>query len=63
MIERVTSADGLDVEVPGIVPKLSLTPGAITRRAPTLGEDTAAVLQEVGVTPEQWAALQARGLV
>lgn len=63
MIERITSADGLSVEVPGIVPRLSLTPGAITRRAPTLGEDTAAVLREVGVTPEQWAALQARGLV
>ena len=29
---------------PGIVPKLSLTPGAITRRAPTLGEDTEVVL-------------------
>jgi len=26
------------------VPKLSLTPGAITRRAPTLGEDNDAVL-------------------
>jgi formyl-CoA transferase len=38
MIERVTTAEGLSVEVPGIVPKLSLTPGAITRRAPTLGE-------------------------
>jgi formyl-CoA transferase len=44
MIERITSADGLSLEVPGIVPKLSLTPGAITRRAPTLGEDTEAVL-------------------
>jgi formyl-CoA transferase len=44
MIERITSADGLSLEVPGIVPKLSLTPGAITRRAPTLGEDTQAVL-------------------
>ncbi|CAN5460752.1 CoA transferase [soil metagenome] len=44
MIQRVTTADGLSVEVPGIVPKLSLTPGAITRRAPTLGEDTLAVL-------------------
>ena len=44
MIERVTTADGLSLEVPGIVPKLSLTPGAITRRAPTLGEDTEAVL-------------------
>jgi formyl-CoA transferase len=30
--------------VPGIVPKLSLTPGAITRRAPTLGEDNDQVL-------------------
>jgi formyl-CoA transferase len=47
MLERVTTADGLAVEVPGIVPKLSLTPGAITRRAPKLGEDTAAVLQEL----------------
>ena len=44
MIERIISADGLSLEVPGIVPKLSLTPGAITRRAPTLGEDTEAVL-------------------
>ena len=44
MIQTVTTADGLSVEVPGIVPKLSLTPGAITRRAPTLGEDNADVL-------------------
>ena len=44
MIQTVTTADGLNVEVPGIVPKLSLTPGAITRRAPTLGEDNADVL-------------------
>ncbi len=44
MIERITSADGLSLEVPGIVPKLSLTPGGITRRAPTLGEDTEEVL-------------------
>jgi len=43
MLERITTADGLALEVPGIVPKLSLTPGAITRRAPTLGEDTEAV--------------------
>ena len=44
MIERVVTAAGLELEVPGIVPKLSLTPGAIARRAPTLGEDTEAVL-------------------
>jgi formyl-CoA transferase len=44
MLQTVTTADGLSVEVPGVVPKLSLTPGAITRRAPTLGEDNDAVL-------------------
>ena len=39
MIERITTADGLSLELPSIVPKLSLTPGTITRRAPMLGED------------------------
>jgi formyl-CoA transferase len=63
MLERVTSAEGLAVDVPGIVPKLSATPGAITRRAPTLGEDTDAVLREIGVTPGQLAALRERGVV
>ena len=45
MIQRVTTADGLSLDVPGIVPRLSLTPGAITQRAPRLGEHTDAVLQ------------------
>jgi formyl-CoA transferase len=40
----VTTHDGLTVEVPGIVPKLSRTPGAIMRRGPVLGEDTDEVL-------------------
>ena len=39
MIQRVTSADGLALDVPGVVPVLSDTPGAIRRRAPQLGED------------------------
>ena len=63
MIVPVTTADGLIVDTPGIVPKLSATPGAITRRAPTLGEDTDAVLREVGITPAQLAALRARGVI
>lgn len=49
MIQSVTTAEGLTLEVPGIVPRLSETPGAIRRRAPTLGEDTEAVLQSIGV--------------
>jgi len=63
MVQRVTSADGLSLDVPGIVPKLSATPGRITRRAPTLGEDTQAVLRELGITPEQEAGLRARGVL
>ncbi len=47
MILPVTTHDGLTVEVPGIVPKLSRTPGAIQRRGPTLGEDTEAVLSRL----------------
>ena len=63
MVQRVTSADGLSLDVPGIVPKLSATPGRIARRAPTLGEDTQAVLRELGITPEQEAGLRARGVL
>ena len=51
MIERVTTADGLSLELPSIVPKLSLTPGAITRRAPTLGEDNDEVLAALAAKP------------
>ena len=47
MLLNVTTPDGLTVQVPGIVPKLSATPGAITRRAPSLGEDTEAVLSRL----------------
>ncbi len=47
MLERITTADGLALDVPGIVPKLSLTPGAITRPAPRLGEHTDEVLLRV----------------
>ena len=63
MIVPVTTAEGLTVDVPGVVPKLSRTPGAIARRAPRLGEDTEAVLREVGVSAEQIAALRARGVL
>ncbi|WP_374594267.1 CaiB/BaiF CoA transferase family protein [Aquabacterium sp.] len=44
MLLNVTTPDGLTVQVPGIVPKLSLTPGQVTRLAPALGQDTEAVL-------------------
>ena len=57
MIEQVTLADGSKLDVPGIVPKLSATPGSHHRNAPTLGQDTDAVLGAAGYTSEQIAAL------
>ena len=44
MIQTVTSAEGLTLTVPGIVPKLSATPGAIRSTAPTLGQHQEQVL-------------------
>jgi len=47
MIETVHLGDGSTLEVPGIVPKLSRTPGGIRRAAPALGADTDEVLAEL----------------
>lgn len=63
VIEKVRSADGLEVDVPGIIPKLSGNPGAIHTRGPTLGEHTAAILGEAGLTAEDITALKAKGIV
>ena len=63
MIVRQPAYDGADVAVPGIVPKLSDSPGRLRLRAPRLGEHTDAVLAEIGVTREQLDALRARGVI
>ena len=63
VIEKVRSADGLEVDVPGIIPRLSGNPGAIHARGPTLGEHTDAVLGQAGLTAEDITALKARGIV
>jgi len=62
-IARVHAASGIEVDMPAIFPQLSDNPGAITRRAPTLGEHTDAVLNEAGLTTEQIATLRARGVL
>ena len=51
MIERITTADGLSLALPRRVPTLSLPRGAITRRAPTLGEDNDEVLAALAAKP------------
>ncbi len=63
MILSITTRDGTVVDVPGIVPKLSATPGGIRSTAPRLGEDTEAVLQRAGLKPETIADLRAKGVI
>ena len=63
MLAQVRLDDGTPVSVPGFVPKLSLTPGAHRRNAPALGQDTEAVLREVGLTQAQIDALRERGVI
>ena len=47
MLQTINLADGSALTIPGIVPKLSRTPGAHRRNAPTLGQDNEAVLAEL----------------
>jgi formyl-CoA transferase len=63
VIETIEGADGLKVQVPGIIPKLSQNPGVIRYRAPTLGEHTNKVLQEAGLTEEQITLLKKSGVL
>ncbi len=63
MLSSVPLDDGTQVAVPGFVPKLSRTPGGHRRNAPTLGQDTEAVLREVGITDAQLQALRDRGVI
>lgn len=63
MLQQVRLDDGSTLTVPGIVPKLSRTPGSHRRNAPALGQDSEAVLREVGLTPQQIQALKDRGVI
>lgn len=63
MILTQRTRDGFELEVPGVVPKLSLTPGTVRSSAPHVGDDTDAVLAEIGLSAEQIAQLRAKGIV
>ena len=63
VIETVQAANGLKVQVPGIIPKLSQNPGSIRYRAPTLGEHTNQVLKSAGLTEEQITILKKSGVL
>jgi formyl-CoA transferase len=62
MIERHRLGEK-DLLLPGIVPKLSQTPGETRWIGPRLGEHTREVLGAVGYTGAEQEALRARGII
>lgn len=63
MLQQIQLNDGSELTIPGVVPKLSLTPGQHRRNAPTLGEDTDSILKEMGLSVTQIAELKTKGIV
>jgi formyl-CoA transferase len=63
MLQKIHMNDGSELTIPGVVPKLSLTPGQHRRNAPTLGEDTDSILKEMGLSAAQIQELKAKGIV
>ncbi|WP_277185851.1 CaiB/BaiF CoA-transferase family protein [Caballeronia sp. BR00000012568055] len=64
--EMLLQADlpgGQSVKMPGIVPKLSDTPGEVRWSGPALGEHTQTVLESLGFDTDEVARLRAEGAV
>jgi formyl-CoA transferase len=63
MIEKHQLGDNKEVLLPGIVPKLSATPGGTKWIGPKLGEHTAEVLAAIGYDTNAQADLRRRGII
>ena len=62
MIEQVQTSVG-PLKVPGVLPKLSRTPGRIGTGGPQLGEHNDDILAGLGLSDEQVAGLRERGII
>jgi formyl-CoA transferase len=63
MIREVTLPDGKGLKVPGVVPKLSDTPGDLEWVGPKLGEHTEAVLAACGYSKADIESLRTRKVI
>jgi formyl-CoA transferase len=61
-IHTIQMQDGSKLDVPGVIPKLSRTPGSIKTLAPDIGENTDEILQGIGLSDSQVASLKERGI-
>ena len=63
MIRGFRLPDGKEIKLPGIVPKLSETPGETRWVGPRLGEHTAEILGALGYSEERQRELKQRGVI
>jgi len=63
MIREIAMPGGGTLKVPGVVPKLSATPGGFAGGGPRLGAHTREVLRELGYADAAIDALSARGVI
>ncbi len=61
-IETIQMQDGSKLDVPGVIPKLSRTPGSIKTLAPDIGENTDEILRSLGLNEFQVTSLKERGV-
>ncbi len=63
MLKRITLQDGSSLLVPGVVPKLSKTPGQFKGGGPELGQHTEEVLKSLGVSDAALSELRNKGVI
>ncbi len=63
MIRQIRLSDGATLKVPGVVPKLSVTPGDFDGGGPALGEHTDEVLRDLGYDAAAIADFRRRGVI
>jgi formyl-CoA transferase len=63
MLEEAHLPDGKPFRIPGIVPRLSATPGATEWLGPRLGEHTEAILARLGYAPDAIADFRVGGVI
>ncbi|ALP65387.1 CaiB/BaiF CoA transferase family protein [Paraburkholderia caribensis] len=63
MLVKADLPGGASVKMPGIVPKLSETPGEVRWQGPTLGEHTSSVLADLGYEQSDIERLRREGAV
>ncbi|PMR77515.1 CaiB/BaiF CoA transferase family protein [Billgrantia endophytica] len=63
MIQTITRPNGKSLKVPGVLPRLSATPGRLGNGGPALGQHTDEVLDELGIDDETRNKLRQAGII